>query len=56
MGVMPFTCDKCDKKFAQRSHLVYHIKRHKGERFECDKCGKMYATEHYFKNHLKNKH
>ena len=41
-----FNCDKCDKRFSQKSGLNRHIKSvHENVRYNCDKCGKSFSQK-----------
>ena len=53
-GVMPFECNKCDKKFATSTGMENHIKKvHEGKRDTCSICGKSVnqLSTHMAKHH-----
>ena len=52
-----FHCDKCDKKFYERSNLNSHIKfAHEGikpeKKFSCPQCDYKCAHKQYLKTHI----
>ena len=52
-----FQCDKCDKKFAERNNLNYHIKfRHEGwkpeKKLSCPHCDYKSAHKKYIQTHI----
>ena len=53
--IKPFSCDKCEKKYGQRSHLVAHERNfHEKERlFECPKCEKTFGLKSHCDDHIK---
>lgn len=49
-GARPYSCNICDKDFAQRGTLIIHMRTHSGVRpFLCKICskGKIYSVENY---------
>ena len=52
-----FNCDKCDKRFSQKSGLNRHIKSvHENVRYNCDKCGKSFSQKDNLNIHIKSVH
>ncbi|KAK6173640.1 hypothetical protein SNE40_017054 [Patella caerulea] len=51
-----YTCEQCDKRFANPYCMVRHIKRvHTGERsFSCLECGKSFVDKGDLTKHMKN--
>ncbi|CAB0034736.1 unnamed protein product [Trichogramma brassicae] len=53
-----YACDKCEKKFGQKPHLLDHQKTvHEGRKdFACDKCDAKYGLKHQLLRHQKIVH
>ena len=50
-----FTCDQCQKTFAQKSSLILHKRLHSGEKpYQCDVCQKKFSHLSHFKRHKKS--
>jgi KRAB domain-containing zinc finger protein len=47
----PFTCNICNRSFAERSTLRKHISTHGEKSFQCDSCGKAFARKDYLTKH-----
>ena len=47
-------CGICEKQFASKSSLKYHMNKHTGSKpFECDMCKKTFGHPESLRNHLK---
>uniref|UniRef100_A0A3B3XYN8 C2H2-type domain-containing protein n=1 Tax=Poecilia mexicana TaxID=48701 RepID=A0A3B3XYN8_9TELE len=54
------SCDKCDKKFARKSHLQRHVLIHAGKKkpisqikkFACKECGKRFLENYQVRRHM----
>ncbi|XP_046899790.1 zinc finger protein 260-like isoform X2 [Hypomesus transpacificus] len=50
----PHQCQQCDDRFAGKSSLVGHMRRHTGEkRFQCQQCNKQFAQKGHLVNHMR---
>ncbi|XP_037952363.1 zinc finger protein 626 [Teleopsis dalmanni] len=52
-SVKKFICDKCEKDFASRSHLKYHLETHNSESHVCTECSKTFMNQIVLKKHMK---
>uniref|UniRef100_A0A1Q3G0E0 Putative c2h2-type zn-finger protein n=1 Tax=Culex tarsalis TaxID=7177 RepID=A0A1Q3G0E0_CULTA len=57
-GYKPYTCNLCNRSFAQKSNLNYHMKAsHDPQRpFKCNACDRAFSTMDQMVLHLKTKH
>ena len=52
-----FSCDQCEYKATQRSHLLTHIKSiHEGIKYPCEQCNFKATQKHHLLTHIKLKH
>ena len=53
-GIKKFQCQRCPKKFSQRSNIESHMLTvHEGlKEHQCDQCVKTYAYKRDLKNHI----
>ncbi|XP_023333166.1 zinc finger protein 2 homolog isoform X2 [Eurytemora carolleeae] len=53
LGIKPYACTQCDKRFVQRCHMNTHMKiLHSGLKpYICHKCGKSFAVSSNLKKH-----
>ncbi|XP_039763015.1 zinc finger protein 699-like isoform X3 [Pararge aegeria] len=49
-----YQCNKCNKKYSQRSNLIVHLKSHTGAQpsFGCPTCGKKFSNKANMKRHI----
>lgn len=48
----PFSCNKCNKSFSQRHHLIYHMQIHAGNKpFVCKVCNKSFRVIYFLNSH-----
>ena len=53
-GLKPYSCDKCEKKFARQVYLSKHYTKHTDERpYVCNECGKCFKESSNLINHRK---
>ena len=53
-GVLPFECDKCEKRFRTQAHRVRHAKVHNG--YTCETCGEVSSTWSELRTHISRMH
>lgn len=55
---LPVTCSECDRQFADRTGLRYHINHfhNKVKNYECDLCGRYFSCKRIITNHLLGVH
>ena len=46
-----YSYNECDKWYAQKKHLLHHIKNIHESNFNCSKCGKHFTTAASLKRH-----
>lgn len=49
----PFQCPQCNKQFITQSHLNYHKKTHRNNKFLCNICNRVFAGENGLRKHSK---
>lgn len=47
------TCYVCNKQYATKGKLNFHIKTHKEAQYECKVCNKQFSTQQYLNYHMK---
>lgn len=53
----PFACTQCDKTFAKKEKLVFHLRWHSGERpFVCTVCGLGFVSTSKLNEHITRRH
>jgi uncharacterized Zn-finger protein len=57
-GVKKYGCDLCDKKYASKIDLKYHLKKIHGKliQFECSLCDEKYDQRKHLMAHIKEVH
>lgn len=51
---LKFHCTLCDKAFAHKNSLLYHMRGHTGNRpHQCEHCGKSFFSSSALKIHLR---
>lgn len=57
MGITPFVCRICGKKYTRKDQLEYHIRKHTGNKpFHCHVCGKSFPFQAILNQHFKKNH
>lgn len=51
-GELPYECHLCDKRFAIKVHLTYHLQKHEGIKHACTFCSAVYDNRNKLKAHL----
>ncbi|WAR29093.1 ZN287-like protein [Mya arenaria] len=49
----PYTCDVCDRSFAQRHHLKRHKMSHNEKTYSCSICNRTFKEEFYLQMHAR---
>ncbi|XP_067640881.1 gastrula zinc finger protein XlCGF58.1-like isoform X2 [Eurosta solidaginis] len=50
-GELPFACHLCDKRFAIKVRLTYHLQKHYGIKHRCKDCGAEFNSKQKLKAH-----
>lgn len=48
-----YLCYVCNKKYATKGKLDFHMKTHQEAQYECTLCSKRFSTQQYLNNHMK---
>ncbi|EMP34572.1 Zinc finger and BTB domain-containing protein 34 [Chelonia mydas] len=57
MGITPFVCKFCGKKYTRKDQLEYHIRGHTDDKpFRCEICGKCFPFQGTLNQHLRKNH
>ena len=49
-----FSCDQCDYRCSERSHLTTHMRTHSGEKpFSCDQCDYRCSVRSHLNSHMR---
>jgi len=51
-----YTCEKCNKSFTRREHLLAHLRGHAKGPYPCSLCNKDFISEHNLDRHMQNVH
>lgn len=46
-------CYVCDKQYATKGKLEFHMKTHQEAQYECTVCSKRFSTQQYLNYHMK---
>lgn len=46
-------CYICNKKYATKGKLDFHMKTHQEAQYECTLCNKRFSTQQYLNYHMK---
>jgi len=49
------SCSNCDKKFATRQNLQYHLKKNVCKKIHCEQCKKYFRNQKSYRQHIKKK-
>ncbi|XP_018495867.1 zinc finger protein 710 [Galendromus occidentalis] len=53
----PWLCDKCGRKFADKSYYNAHMKRHRKEfRYKCSSCDSCFLLPSHLRAHVESRH
>jgi len=48
-----YLCYVCNKKYATKGKLEFHMKTHQEAQYECTLCSKRFSTQQYLNYHMK---
>jgi len=53
IGDYLYMCYVCNKKYATKGKLDFHMKTHQEAQYECALCNKRFSTQQYLNYHMK---